>query len=110
MNFNIWHPQAIPVRQPRIYFGEPPPDTPTYPTYVVVGSRQPEVDSPSVSGQGQTSCRYDGHGGVQLSSPLRRFAAALRIRRRHPALGDGTLRWLDAPPDVLAFARHPAFL
>ncbi|HEY4725915.1 MAG TPA: UPF0182 family protein, partial [Actinomycetota bacterium] len=27
---------AIPVGQPRIYFGEPPPDTPTY---VVVGSR-----------------------------------------------------------------------
>jgi uncharacterized membrane protein (UPF0182 family) len=68
---------AIPVRQPRIYFGEPPPDTPTY---VVVGSRQPEVGSPSVSGQGQASVRYDGHGGVQLSGPLRRLAAALRFR------------------------------
>jgi uncharacterized protein len=68
---------AIPVRQPRIYFGEPPPDTPAY---VVVGSRQPEVDSPSVSGQGQASFRYDGHGGVQLSGPLRRLAAALRFR------------------------------
>jgi uncharacterized protein len=68
---------AIPVRQPRIYFGEPPPDTPAY---VVVGSRQPEVGSPSVSGQGQASVRYDGRGGVQLSSPLRRLAAALRFR------------------------------
>jgi uncharacterized protein len=67
---------AIPVRQPRIYFGEPPPDTPTY---VVVGSRQPEVGSPSVSGQGQASFRYDGLGGVQLSSPLRRLAAALHF-------------------------------
>jgi uncharacterized protein len=67
---------AIPVRQPRIYFGEPPPDTPTY---VVVDSRQPEVGSPSVSGQGQASFRYDGHGGVQLSSPLRRLAAALHF-------------------------------
>jgi uncharacterized membrane protein (UPF0182 family) len=67
---------AIPVRQPRIYFGEPPPDTPAY---VVVGSRQPEVDSPSVSGEGQASFRYDGHGGVQLSSPLRRLAAALHF-------------------------------
>jgi uncharacterized protein len=68
---------AIPVRQPRIYFGEPPPDTPTY---VVVGSRQPEVDSPSVSGQSQVLVRYDGRGGVQLWSPLRRLAAAVRFR------------------------------
>jgi uncharacterized protein len=68
---------VIPVRQPRIYFGEPPPDTPAY---VVVGSRQPEVGSPSVSGQGQASFRYDGHGGVQLSGPLRRLAAAMRFR------------------------------
>jgi hypothetical protein len=68
---------AIPVRQPRIYFGEPPPDTPAY---VVVGSRQPEVGSPSVSGQGQASFRYDGRGGVQLSGPLRRLVAALHFR------------------------------
>jgi uncharacterized protein len=68
---------AIPVRQPRIYFGEPPPDTPAY---VVVGSRQPEVDSPSVSGQSQVLVRYDGRGGVQLASPLRRLAAAVRFR------------------------------
>ena len=67
---------AIPVRQPRIYFGEPPPDTPAY---VVVGSQQPEVDSPSVSGQSQVLVRYDGHGGVQLSNPLRRLAAALHF-------------------------------
>jgi uncharacterized membrane protein (UPF0182 family) len=68
---------AIPVRQPRIYFGEPPPDTPAY---VVVGSRQPEVDSPSVSGQSQVLVRYDGRGGVQLSSPLRRLAAAVHFK------------------------------
>jgi uncharacterized membrane protein (UPF0182 family) len=67
---------AIPIGQPRIYFGEPPPDTPAY---VVVGSRQPEVDSPSVSGQSQVLVRYDGRGGVQLSNPLRRLAAALRF-------------------------------
>jgi uncharacterized protein len=45
----------------------------------VVDSRQPEVGSPSVSGEGQASFRYDGHGGVQLSSPLRRLAAALHF-------------------------------
>jgi uncharacterized protein len=68
---------AIPVGQPRIYFGEPPPDTPAY---VVVGSRQPEVDSPSVSGQSQVLVRYDGRGGVQLASPLRRLAAAVHFK------------------------------
>ena len=67
---------AIPVRQPRIYFGEPPPDTPSY---VVVGSRQPEVGSPSVGGDSAASFRYDGRGGVQLSSPLRRLAAAVHF-------------------------------
>src|SRR5215213_6737847 len=68
---------AIPVHQPRIYFGEPPPDTPTY---VVVGSQQPEVDSPSVSGQSQVLVRYNGRGGVQLASPLRRLAAAVHFK------------------------------
>jgi uncharacterized protein len=68
---------AIPVRQPRIYFGEPPPDTPAY---VVVGSRQPEVDSPSVSGQSQVLVRYDGRGGVPLASSLRRLAAAVHFK------------------------------
>jgi alpha-glucosidase len=50
---------------------------------------------------------------TQRSDPesmLELYRAALRIRRRHPALGDGTLRWLDTPPDVLAFGRDPGFL
>jgi alpha-glucosidase len=33
------------------------------------------------------------------------YRDALRIRRAEPALGDGSLRWLDAPEGVLAFAR-----
>lgn len=42
-------------------------------------------------------------------STLTLYRTALRTRRKHPALGDGTLRWLDAPRDVLAFSREPAF-
>jgi alpha-glucosidase len=43
------------------------------------------------------------------------YREALRIRRRHPALGTGTggrdeLRWLEAPGDALSFARDPGFL
>jgi len=39
------------------------------------------------------------------------YRAALRIRRDHPALGRGTLRWLeDAGPGLLCFAREPGFV
>src|SRR5436305_739415 len=34
-------------------------------------------------------------------SILELYRDALRIRHEHPALGDGTLRWLDAPEGVL---------
>ena len=37
------------------------------------------------------------------------YREALQIRRGEPALGDGTLRWLDAPDGVLAFARGERF-
>ncbi len=38
------------------------------------------------------------------------YRAALRIRRAHPALGDGTLSWVDAPAEVLVFRREPGLL
>jgi alpha-glucosidase len=42
-------------------------------------------------------------------SMLSLYREALRIRRGEPALGDGSLRWLDAPAGVLAFARGEGF-
>ncbi len=42
-------------------------------------------------------------------SALTLYRQALAIRRRHPALGDGRLDWVDAGPDALAFAREPGF-
>jgi alpha-glucosidase len=42
-------------------------------------------------------------------SMLSLYRQALRIRRANPELGDGPLRWLDAPEGVLAFARGPRF-
>ncbi len=66
----------IPVTQPRVYFGEPPQ---AGPDYVVVDTKQPEVDRPTPSGETQMSS-YDGDGGVQLSSTARRLAFALRFR------------------------------
>jgi alpha-glucosidase len=49
------------------------------------------------------------------ASMLNLYRAALRIRRAEDSLGDGPLRWLDAPAGagaaegVLAFARDPGF-
>jgi len=42
-------------------------------------------------------------------SMLELYRSALRIRREHPALGDGQMTWLDAPSDVLAFSRDRGF-
>ncbi|MFJ9249071.1 glycoside hydrolase family 13 protein [Streptomyces sp. NPDC101776] len=44
------------------------------------------------------------------ASVLELYRTALRLRRAHPALGDGTLTWLDTPPGVLAFRRDPGFV
>ncbi len=43
-------------------------------------------------------------------STLELYRRALRLRRRHPALGDGDLTWLQAPAGVLMFAREPGFV
>ena len=44
------------------------------------------------------------------ASHLNHYRAALAERRRHPALGDGTLTWNDDVPDgVLSFDREPGF-
>jgi len=43
------------------------------------------------------------------TSTLSMYQAALAERRRHPALGDGPMTWLDAPEGVLAFRRPPGF-
>ena len=49
--------------------------------------------------------RADEHSFLNL------YRAALRLRRDHPALGAGTLHWLDHDvPDLLCFARDPGFV
>lgn len=50
---------------------------------------------------------------VQTGDPhsmLELYRTALRHRHTEGALGDGELRWLDAPDGVLAFAREPGFV
>jgi len=51
----------------------------------------------------------EGQTGA-AQSMLELYRSALRIRREHPALGDGTLDWdTTTPDDVVAFARTPGF-
>src|ERR1700729_1155284 len=51
----------------------------------------------------------EGQTGDERSM-LELYRRALSLRRSHPALGDGTLSWLDAPVGALAFARDPGFV
>ncbi len=37
------------------------------------------------------------------------YRATLSIRRAEPGLGDGTMEWIDADKDVLAFTRPGGF-
>jgi alpha-glucosidase len=43
-------------------------------------------------------------------SMLELYRRALAVRHEHPALGDGAMRWIDAPDGALAFARDPGFV
>lgn len=45
----------------------------------------------------------------EVNSMLNLYRAALRLRREHPALGDGELTWLESGTDQLAFTREPGF-
>jgi uncharacterized protein len=66
---------AIDVKEPRVYFGEPPPNSPEF---VVANSAQGEYDAQS---GGETNLfNYKGTGGVQLSDIGRRLAFAVRFR------------------------------
>jgi alpha-glucosidase len=43
-------------------------------------------------------------------SIFRLYRTALRVRKEHPALGDGSMTWLRSAPDVLLFRRKPGFI
>ncbi|CAN5890354.1 UPF0182 family protein [soil metagenome] len=62
---------ALQVDNPRIYFGELPPE------YSIVNSSIDEFDFPTEGG-GQSLHRYEGEDGVVVGTPLRRLAFALR--------------------------------
>ncbi len=61
---------------------------------------------PQSSGWGEYS--VSSQEGV-ASSTLEMYRSALTIRKREEGLGDGTLSWIDADSDVLAFERPGNF-
>jgi alpha-glucosidase len=61
---------------------------------------EPWLPQPSSWG-GLTAAQQAGRDDSMLSL----YREALRLRRSEPELQDGSLRWLSAPPGVLAFAR-----
>lgn len=64
------------ITQPSVYYGLEPPGT--SPSYVVANTRQAEIDYSLPSGVTAES-HYQGDGGVQLSSFLRRLAFSIRF-------------------------------
>jgi uncharacterized membrane protein (UPF0182 family) len=73
--------ERLQVENPRIYFGENPPE------YSIVNTAQPELDYPTEAG-GQVLFDYDGVDGVGTGSPLRRLAFALRYAEPNFVLSD----------------------
>ena len=89
-------PAELPIREPRIYFGEGTTD------YSVVKTQQAESDGPVGSGGAEAKYTYTGDGGVQLSGPLRKVAFALKFREKNLLLS-GAL----TPESRIMYIREP---
>jgi len=69
-------PGVLDIAQPRIYFGEALQPG----SYVIVGTKEKEVDYPVESGSETVAFNsYDGTGGIEVGSFFRRAAFALRF-------------------------------
>ena len=73
------------IRQPRIYFGNLPPGSPSW---VVADTRRSEVDAPEPQGAADARYHYDGTGGIALSSWINRAAFALELGSKSLLLSD----------------------
>jgi alpha-glucosidase len=58
---------------------------------------------------GWAAFTVEAEAGVS-GSMLSLYRTALSIRRSHPALGDGTMTWIDSKSEVLAFSRGLGFV
>ncbi len=67
------------LAQPRLYFGE------DFGGYAIINAERSEVDYQTSNNESQ-SYRYEGNGGVEMGSLLRRMAFALRFRELDPLI------------------------
>ena len=67
------------LRQPRVYFGE------NFGGYAIVNAARDEVDYQTSSNESRPY-RYQGEGGVDMGSLVRRMAFALRFRELDPLI------------------------
>lgn len=67
------------ITQPQVYYGT------NNPGYVIANTKQPEIDYQTDSGA-TVETHYQGSGGVQLSSVVRRAAFALRFGDINPLI------------------------
>jgi uncharacterized membrane protein (UPF0182 family) len=72
---------ALPIDQPRIYYGEQPDE------YVVVDTKYKEFDYPIASDQ-QAQNNYQGAGGVKLSGFIRRLVYAWKFSDTNILISD----------------------
>jgi uncharacterized protein len=86
--------ERLQVENPRIYFGENPPE------YSIVNTRQPELDFPTEAG-GQVLYDYTGEDGVGTGAAIRRLAFALRYAEPNFVLSD-----LIEPESRILFNRN----
>ncbi len=68
------------------------------------GAARPWLPQPADWGT-RSAQSQDGVPG----STLELYRTALAVRAQQPALGDGTMSWLETPADVVAFSREPGF-
>ncbi len=70
-------PKELPVKEPRVYFGEGTVD------YSVVKTASDESDGPVGNSDTEATYSYSGDGGVQLSGVVRKLAYALKFREKN---------------------------
>jgi uncharacterized membrane protein (UPF0182 family) len=79
---NIPPEGSPPLAQPRIYYGE------NTGGYAIVNSKQQEIDFQRTTDGTTVFSRYDGTGGVPMSSLPRKLAFALRFGNINPLISD----------------------
>ncbi|HUR51531.1 MAG TPA: UPF0182 family protein [Mycobacteriales bacterium] len=86
------------IDRPQVYYGEKSP------TYSIVDTKQAEIDGPGSENTDEATIHYDGPGGVQLDSGLRKLLYALKFKEKNILLsssltGDSRIMYIRSPKE-----------